>query len=119
MGDQPGGRAGGGGAELGGGPGGGRGGGKGMLAAQVVLGLAVIGAGAYLYFTDQGTFWPILLAGVGLSFMPGRIVGLVGGVVCLAAGGYWVAKHGQGGILYGVVALILGGSIILDRMRKG
>lgn len=90
----------------------------GLLIAQALLGAVLIGAGAYLYFADKLTFWPMLLTGVGLSFMPWRVVALIGGVVCLAAGGYWLFKYGQGGLLYGAVAIVLGGWIILDRLRR-
>lgn len=90
----------------------------GLQITQVLLGAVLIGAAAYLYFADQLTFWPMLLTGVGLSFMPWRAVAVIGGVVCLAAGGYWLFKHGQGGLLYGAVAIVLGGWIILDRLRR-
>ncbi len=81
-----------------------------MLAA-----LAAAGYGIYLLVTNQARTIGIFLIGIGLVFLPIRILSVLGSLVCIGAGVYFFALYGVG--LQGVVFVVVGLVGLADHAR--
>ena len=86
------------------------------MVGSLLLSLAIMGFGIYLYTQGQKAL-PIFLVGVGLAFTPWRVIGLLGALVCIAAGAYWLALNGQAGLVQGGLYIACGVLFFVGRLR--
>lgn len=85
------------------------------ITVALLAALAAAGYGIYLIVTDQARTIGIFLVGLGLVFLPIRVLAMIGSAICVGAGVYSFVLYGVG--LRGVVFLIVGLMTMADHAR--